>query len=843
MGQISQMARRSPPPPPQPLAEIESPTQQRQTPAQFFSSLPRPLAHPSLSLTSAATGAVTLSSPLKRTLSSNSHSVSGIRPPTVLARPTLPPNGDESEEVPTEPEPESDTETPSLLPQTPENQRIKRPALLAQESSMARKSVRFGPALSPEVFDAGAPPATPLRRGTLMQMAGRVASILRRGASPTRLAPLLETSPLRSLLTPRPSRRQAMHRHLARLAKDVDDEEERKGGDPGSPPSDLGSLSVIDIESPTVLGVSPADRRQRRRRSVRLSGGRRATLDSPLRSAGFKSSPVRANRPSPPPVLSLSEQRRERRRTAPPVIGDLATSMAQMAEALGEDVPVIFGSTPMAAEPVAAEPMAAEESAPVVEPLGLAEAMRQELDEKEEIEDEEEAVAESSSLAVLLEQAERQARIQGSSPDASMAGSDSLAVSCKLAGLSVTSPPPTPAAPAFDAKQTRKTFDAKQTRKSRRQTIGIPAREEEEEEEEEEGSVDEILARRRALRRIQERKRRRQTVADLNKRRSSWRGWAAPGVGGVSPPSSPIISQSASHVDSTKPHVPCEKSHSSFPLTALSSTASASASAIMYPPPAWNNMERDTPAKSRGIVGIVAGALGMTRKNSLNSGVELAEDPKHGATPSFAYPPRPVPIDADWETVEAPVDDERLPSTVSEKDEPELTQQVELYAVSRPGSETGGDYLCQLGSAPTETNPDESTVVPEPVQEPEKPHSVVSPPATRGRTGRQQSSESSVSPSKQTRKSVGRHHSAAAVTVTTTASRKRRADDSTTLAAQPAAKRPAPKPTTQVAAKRGRGRPPNKNTAGRSAVEPQTFVISPPATRSSKRAKPPNLNH
>ncbi|KAJ2641328.1 hypothetical protein GGF44_002172, partial [Coemansia sp. RSA 1694] len=444
-------AQPQPQPQPTPVEKRPKPIVRAQTPAQFFSSLPRPLAHAqspaataarsrraaSSSGPGSAAGATTcLSSPLKRTLSSSSHCGSGIRPPSMLPRPVLlaePPQqqqqqpvDDDSEEVPTEPEPESESDAepakkkqpeedpdPTAMPTTPENQRIKRPLLLmAQASSTTRKSVRFGPALSPEVFDAGAPPSTPLRRGTPMQMPARASSssILRRVASPTTrnasLAALpLTTSPslLRSLLTPRPTRRQDMHQYIASLAALTESpgiaagEEVEEGGtadmevavaervveevfdldraiddlvattDNDAPKANGDIIVVVpavDIESPTVLGASPADRRQRRRRSVRLAiNQRRATLDSPLRTTPIQdNSPTsslivkrsmsvlhRPNHkpvfesptkrplhpPSPGVTLSLSAQRRDRRRTAPPVIGgDFAASMAQMAAAL-----------------------------------------------------------------------------------------------------------------------------------------------------------------------------------------------------------------------------------------------------------------------------------------------------------------------------------------------------------------------------------------------------------------------------------------------------------------------------------------------------------------------------
>ncbi|KAJ2488614.1 hypothetical protein IWW47_005365, partial [Coemansia sp. RSA 2052] len=396
---------------------------------------------------------------------------------------------------------------------------------MAQASSTTRKSVRFGPALSPEVFDAGAPPSTPLRRGTPMQMPARASSssILRRVASPTTrnasLAALpLTTSPslLRSLLTPRPTRRQDMHQYIASLAALTESpgiaagEEVEEDGtadmevavaervveevfdldraiddlvattDNDAPKANGDIIVVVpavDIESPTVLGASPADRRQRRRRSVRLAiNQRRATLDSPLRTTPIQdNSPTsslivkrsmsvlhRPNHkpvfesptkrplhpPSPGVALSLSAQRRDRRRTAPPVIGgDFAASMAQMAAALGEDVPVMFTQTPVqvpTATTTDVDPMVVEEQAEehadgtldAGTPLGLADAMQQEQQQQQEEKEEnivtavkESSSSSSSSLVVLLEQTQRQARIQGSTtPDGSMIGdtSDSL---------------------------------------------------------------------------------------------------------------------------------------------------------------------------------------------------------------------------------------------------------------------------------------------------------------------------------------------------------------------------------------------------------------------------------
>ncbi|ORX69150.1 hypothetical protein DL89DRAFT_172086 [Linderina pennispora] len=94
--------------------------------------------------------------------------------------------GDSSDEVPTEPEPESESEDEQPAPVAASNGRAsqglltrKRHHLTDDEGTPPRKSVRFGPPLSPELFDTHEPPATPLRRGTPMQMAPGAASILR----------------------------------------------------------------------------------------------------------------------------------------------------------------------------------------------------------------------------------------------------------------------------------------------------------------------------------------------------------------------------------------------------------------------------------------------------------------------------------------------------------------------------------------------------------------------------------------------------------------------------------------------------------------------------------------
>ncbi|KAJ1924555.1 antigen identified by monoclonal antibody Ki-67 [Coemansia sp. S17] len=866
------------------------------TTARFFSSLPRPINGSSsvVGRRAASNGSPTpsarMSSPLKRTLSSNSNCESVIRPPIMPLRPIA--ADDESEEVPTEPEPESESDAEPIAVVTPENRAAGRPLLLAQES-MARKSVRFGPALSPEVFDESAPPSTPLRRGTPMQLPARASSILRR-TSPTRPQPV-SPSLLRSLLTPRPTRRQAMHQYIAslsalaesplavdqppRAAAAVEPVEEASVGvpketlpvvgiEPAAPIEPLVDIEpvttqepVVDIESATVLGASPADRRQRRRRSVRLATNhqqRRVTLDSPLRVPLQKDSPSSSS-PSllivkrttqshpyldsptkrPPPTMSISAQRRERRRTAP-IIGssDFSASMAQMAAALGEDVPTLFAKKmpPAAVEKVVDDPVviAPEDDATAVEepevaPLGLADAMQQEQQAEDDSEANtvvEEASVSPASNVVLLEQAERQARIQGTSPESSFVVGDSLSlgVSTKLAGLSVTTPPPTPIALSSSA-----------SRKHRRQTIAdfAPISEVEEL-----SSVDEILAHRQRLKRIQDRKRRRQTVADLNKRRSSWRGWmptANPLVD--SPPSSPEAHHVADWSRSTD--------NASFlvspppPPPALNT--------LMYPPTAWNTEEEgESPTKRRrrmrGITEIVGSVLGI---NTKPASIELANDPKHGTrevapvteTKDFAYPPRPVPIDADWEKIDMDNGDfdngeERLANeeiTTAEEPVAEASQQVELYAVSGPASDVDSASLFSAHLPAEQEHEQAPAAVEEPVVS-----TVLSPPTTRGRAsrGQRQTSESASPPpppstTAATRRttirppppppSTRRRAPATPTTVPTTMTRKRRAED--------------PAPTTPAPLKRGRGRPPTNGIR----KTPEPSVMSPPATRASKK--------
>ncbi|KAJ2080004.1 hypothetical protein H4R24_003376 [Coemansia sp. RSA 988] len=155
-----------------------------------------------------------LTSPLKRTLSCSGQSSMPSRSREMVIRTVRPlmkattngstpahsvkgDGGESSDEIPTEPEPSSDSDLEdSNRKQSPLQQIIpsqtppvhpsiaatvtphRRQVLLKDVSSTARKSVRFGPPLSPELFDAQAPPSTPIRRGTPMQIA-RMSSILR----------------------------------------------------------------------------------------------------------------------------------------------------------------------------------------------------------------------------------------------------------------------------------------------------------------------------------------------------------------------------------------------------------------------------------------------------------------------------------------------------------------------------------------------------------------------------------------------------------------------------------------------------------------------------------------
>ncbi|KAJ2342420.1 antigen identified by monoclonal antibody Ki-67, partial [Coemansia sp. RSA 2618] len=253
-------------------------------------------------------------SPLKRTVSNGG---------PLLHTPTDT-GGDSSDEVPTEPEPESESEQEpdpvraqpvQHVQRTPSIRRI----LMTDMSSAARKSVRFGPPLSPEVFDTQAPPSTPLRRGTPMQMA-RVSSILRQSSE--RLLSAESALPVPA------------SNDNSKVETDEEDEEKEKIHEP-----------IKEIESPVALG-SPEDRRNRRRRSLRAV--RRATLEPrALETSPSPSLVVRtraaANDLTPSRLFqadaSTAQSRTERRRTAPE---SLSATLAEMAAALGEDVPAAF---------------------------------------------------------------------------------------------------------------------------------------------------------------------------------------------------------------------------------------------------------------------------------------------------------------------------------------------------------------------------------------------------------------------------------------------------------------------------------------------------------------------
>ncbi|KAJ1724926.1 antigen identified by monoclonal antibody Ki-67 [Coemansia erecta] len=642
------------------------------SPAEFFARLRRP---PGVQPASS-------SSPLKRTVSSGGRPTRAMSRPLVI-RPSLSDLGplaadaaEASDDVPTEPEPDSDGDgdghggghgggdEPLVTPATPRT-RSEMPASLVATPS-ARKSVRFGPALSPEVFDARAPPSTPLRRGTPLPIA-RASSILRLSADavhpPTphpavRMAsrisdqhqpqPQQQQQPpppqlvFRSLLQPRDTRRREVHRYLASLAA-LDEHPSAMPVPvsvsmplPASVPLPLSlplpatpvkrPADAMLVDEPAVEIVEDGEpSRPRRRRSVRLARGegRRATL------AVMAGTPV--SRPSPltlpqSPVLVVRtcagvyspikeaaeaavgaasadkpgdarKARRERRRTAPagrvaassafkktsatitttsttngssetlPRFGDFSASIAAMAAALGEDVPTLPFAQPKtdggAKKPAAdahlessdsgneSEPSALplpESLSPLCEhPLGLADAMHMQLQlndaplEPSASGDAASAMPVpaprpasasrlSSSETLLLEQARLQARLIN---------------------------------PGVDMDANADPDHVRRSRRSRRQTTSVletlsdvdaasatqqlpavstTAVAADNDDTGDDGvlDTDDLLARRQRLRRMQERKRRRQTIAELKKRRSSWRGWMPAAAATASPANSPL---------------------------------------------------------------------------------------------------------------------------------------------------------------------------------------------------------------------------------------------------------------------------------------------------------------
>ncbi|KAJ1896762.1 antigen identified by monoclonal antibody Ki-67, partial [Coemansia sp. IMI 209127] len=472
---------------------------------------------------------------------------------------------DDDEEVLTEPEPEVEVEV--------ETNGVT--ALPTPLSVAGSRSVRFGPPLSPEVFDTQAPPSTPLRRGTPLPIK-RISSILRPNQ------PNLMDSIPEAAESPTSYRK-----------------------------------SAFDIESPVANRI-----RNRRRRSIRATHKERRVTIEPLALNGA-SSPLSSSSPQqqqqqllvrtkPQESLSdLSRKRKERRRTAPvlPEFGGSASvpSIAEIAAALGEDVPVYnpppakremeqppllatptkreedeFGALPLPAS--ALEPLSSQRP-----PLGLADAFHMTTEQKSskkdaENEDDEEGSRSRrnepnfSSEVLLEEQAALQARFSG--------------ISERLGQLSVDSI----------------------SRRRRRQTTAMvfeplgeladtttPVSADD---------TDSVIAHRQRLRRMQERKRRRQTVAELKRRRSSWRGWT-----GGSPL---LLTQSP-------------------PLTGAGHVGHTAAS---------SDIEAEFGER------LPAASLASTFNSAKTSSARMPSKAKKSIGATTAYPPKPIPIDEGWEIVD-----------------------------------------------------------------------------------------------------------------------------------------------------------------------------------------------
>ncbi|KAJ2661515.1 antigen identified by monoclonal antibody Ki-67 [Coemansia sp. RSA 1200] len=466
-------------------------------------------------------------------------------------------------------------------------------------SLLRSKAVRFGPPLSPEVFDTQAPPSTPLRRGTPLPIK-RISSILRpnQQASFSLAMDGISEAPL------------------------VD-----------SPTSNQKSL--FDIES-------PVSNRKRRRRSLRTARNERRVTMEPL---AFKPSCVSASssssspqllvrtKPQPDPFLDVARKRKERRKTAPVVPDATASvpSIAELAAALGEDIPMhnppAKVQVEQPADPAASEsdvardedefgaiplPASALEPLNSQRPLGLAEAFHmtverssssnsikrqdnkgKDADDEEDGEDAAKPNRTVSSLEMLLEE---QASLQ-----ARFSGGVRLDISERLGRLSVDST----------------------SRRRRRQTVAVV---------DDEGlneplgeptgaadDTDSLIAHRQRLRRMQERKRRRQTVAELKRRRSSWRGW----TGG-----SPLTG--------------------SPPLSAGGHVEHATSSDI----------DEDVGARQQQQQQQTASSL----LSSATSYTTLAMPTKQNKrTVTTVYPPKPIPIDEGWEIVN-PQQPDRTPA-------------------------------------------------------------------------------------------------------------------------------------------------------------------------------------
>ncbi|KAJ1869063.1 antigen identified by monoclonal antibody Ki-67 [Coemansia sp. RSA 990] len=338
---------------------------------------------------------------------------------------------DSDSEVPTEPEPESDSEPKPAL-QTPIRSMLR-------QASEARKSVRFGPQLSPELFDTQAPPSTPLRRGTPMRMA-RGASILRQSAGVRVGLPLpvddifdMEGAAndsvvsLSSLPAPTPQKQPEQPEQAvdplealclvpadspvaqqtitpSRLLR-ADSPADTRPESPDTRPENAGE-PIREIESPQMLG-SPQDRRSRRRRSLRnlppqiLEESRTSSPSSP--SLLVRTRKVDHNSLTPSRLFQQSpsrEQRKRRRQTAPSTLwaDTIGSSLAEMAKALGEDVPqmplakedkVAASAEETVEEPVEEETREseAEEHVPIPDgpTVGLAEAMQQQQQQQQPV--------------------------------------------------------------------------------------------------------------------------------------------------------------------------------------------------------------------------------------------------------------------------------------------------------------------------------------------------------------------------------------------------------------------------------------------------------------------------
>ncbi|KAJ2151461.1 antigen identified by monoclonal antibody Ki-67 [Coemansia sp. RSA 637] len=550
----------------------------------------------------------TTCSPLRRTVSNGG--------PMLLQTP----EGDgSSDEVPTEPESEPEPEAPPSLMQQPRTP-IARRVIMSDILSAARKSVRFGPPLRPELFDALAPPASPLRRGTPLQMA-RASSILRQSAEQMDLESALPLS--------------------------AESEEDAEAREP-----------IREIESPVALG-SPEDRRSRRRRSLRAV--RRATLQpraadtSPMIKAR-----TRDTHDLTPSRLFKSDAatRKERRRTAPESLSTTMAEMAEMAAALGEDVPAAF-KKPEKPAPLATPEQAAKKDEKEEEPVPKPVIVEQPDTEKQLI-----TTEQPLGLADAMHMLENMPPTNSSeiSPPIISQFTDQLLreqaeLQARFGLVSVVEPLRQRRRQTTNFEHLREPSGIiTESSELKTETSGINIEPSEIETEAGSGPG----AHHERLRRQQERRRRRQTIAALKQRRSSWRGWTH-GANELlsSPPQSPPSHMPASPASPLSAPTTAE--------TAVGTPSSLLSASLteMYPPPAWNRA-----AESRSF----------ERSQPTTSSEPDRMLPTRRRLSVHAYPPRPTPIDADWELVNAE------PSVVSarEPSEPpaeELhSQNIDLHA-------------------------------------------------------------------------------------------------------------------------------------------------------------------